>query len=80
VSFNVSVEVVAVEQDAAPVAAGVELAESDQVVYAVLAATKSFGGLRDVQPRRDGGSGLRDEGGGTLSYLGELLVGEGSVR
>jgi hypothetical protein len=53
----------------------VELAERDEVVDAVLAATQPLGGLGDVQPRRDDGSARRDESRGALGDLGELLIG-----
>jgi hypothetical protein len=75
-SFDVGVEVVAMEQDTAAVAARMKLAESDQVIDPVLATAQPFGGLRDVEPRRDGGGVRWDESGSTLGYFGELLIGE----
>jgi hypothetical protein len=42
--------------DTATFTAGVELAEGDQVVDPVLAAAQTFGGLRNVEPRRGGRS------------------------
>jgi hypothetical protein len=75
-SFDVGIEVVAVQKDTAAVAAGVELAKGDQVVDSVLAASQALGGLNNVQPRRDDRSPRWDESGSTLGYFGELLIGE----
>jgi hypothetical protein len=75
-SFDVGIEVVAVQQDTAAVAAGVELAESDQVVDPVLAASQALGGLNNVQSWRDDRGARWDESGSTLGYFGELLIGE----
>src|ERR1700728_2206559 len=52
-----------------------ELAERDQVVDAVLAATKPLGCVGHVQPGGRCRRG-RDQRGGPLSDLGKLLVGE----
>lgn len=64
------------QQNTAAVAAGVELAEGDQVVDPVLAASQVLGGLNNVQPRRDDWGARWDESGSTLGYFGELLIGE----
>jgi hypothetical protein len=72
--FDIAVEIVTVQEYTPPVPAGMELAESDEVVDAVLAATQPLSGLRDIQPRRDDWSTRRDKSSSALRDLGELLV------
>jgi hypothetical protein len=75
-SFDIGVQVVTVQQDSAAVAARAELAEGNQVVEPILAAAQPLGCLRDIEPGRGCRCGRRNQRGGALGDLRDLLVGE----